>query len=230
MKHSLVEPEPDAAGALCGEGLSTIRQFAKDLEARGEELGLVGPRELERLWSRHLLNSALLAPFLNGGTLADIGSGAGFPGLVVAGIRPDVMCTLIEPLGRRAVWLENEAEKLGLTNVIVINKRAEDVADEVSVDHVTARAVSALKTLIPLAAKLAKPGGELLLLKGQRVDQEIREATKVMGRWKLNNPRVEITGPEFGTEETRIFRATVGSGRNVSRETLKGLCSDNSAV
>jgi 16S rRNA (guanine527-N7)-methyltransferase len=70
--------------------------------------------------------------------------------------------------------------------------------------------VSALKTLIPLAAKLAKPGGELLLLKGQRVDQEIKDATKVIGRWKLTDPRVEITGPEFGTEETRIFRATVG--------------------
>jgi 16S rRNA (guanine527-N7)-methyltransferase len=69
--------------------------------------------------------------------------------------------------------------------------------------------VSALKTLIPLAAKLTKPGGELLLLKGHRVDQEMRDALKVMVRWKLENPRVEITGPEFGTEETRIFRATV---------------------
>jgi 16S rRNA (guanine527-N7)-methyltransferase len=67
-----------------------------------------------------------------------------------------------------------------------------------------------LKTLIPLAAKLAKPGGELLLLKGERVEEEIRDARKVIGRWKLDNPRVEITGPEFGTEETRIFRATVG--------------------
>jgi 16S rRNA (guanine527-N7)-methyltransferase len=119
VKHSSVEPEPEAAVALCGDGLATIRQFAQDLEAHGEELGLLGPRELERLWSRHLLNSALLAPFLRGGTLADIGSGAGFPGLVVAGIRPDVICTLIEPLGRRATWLENEAEKLGLTNVVV---------------------------------------------------------------------------------------------------------------
>jgi 16S rRNA (guanine527-N7)-methyltransferase len=210
VKHSPVEPEPAAAVLLCQEGLDTVRALARDVETFGEELGLVGPRELERLWTRHLLNSALLAPKLQAGTLADIGSGAGFPGLVIAAIRPDVTCTLIEPLGRRAQWLTDEAERLGLTNVIVLNQRAEDVVGEVSVDQVTARAVSALGTLIPMAAKLVRPGGELLLLKGARVDQEIRDAAKVILRWKLANPRVEVTGPEFDTEETRIFRATVG--------------------
>jgi len=209
VKHSPAEQEPEAAEKLCGSGLETVRLFAQDIEARGEELGLVGPRELERLWTRHIVNSALLAPRLSPGSLADIGSGAGFPGLVIAAIRPDIRCVLIEPLGRRAQWLEEEAKRLGLNNVVVVNKRAEDVVGEVLVDQVTARAVSALKTLIPLAAKLVRPGGELLLLKGQKVDQEIRDAAKVMVRWKLSNPRVEVTGPEFGTEETRIFRATV---------------------
>jgi 16S rRNA (guanine527-N7)-methyltransferase len=210
VKHSPVEPEPAAAAELCGAGLDTVRALARDVETYGEELGLVGPRELERLWTRHLLNSALLAPKLSAGSLADIGSGAGFPGLVIAAIRPDVTCTLIEPLGRRAQWLQDEAQRLGLTNVVVMNQRAEDVVGMVSVDQVTARAVSALSTLIPLAVKLLRPGGELLLLKGARVDQEIRDAAKVILRWKLANPRVEVTGPEFGTEETRIFRATVG--------------------
>lgn len=210
VKHSPVEVEPSAALKLCGDGIDTVRALAQDVAQYGEELGLVGPRELERLWSRHILNSAVLAPKLQSGSLADIGSGAGFPGLVVAAIRPDITCTLIEPLGRRAQWLEDEAARLGLTNVIVLNQRAEDVVGEVVVDQVTARAVSALGTLIPMAVKLAKPGGELLLLKGARVDQEIRDAAKVILRWKLINPRVEVTGPEFGTEETRIFRATVG--------------------
>ncbi len=209
VKHSPVEPEPAAATELCGAGLDMVRALARDVETYGEELGLVGPRELDRLWTRHLLNSALLAPKLTAGTLADIGSGAGFPGLVIAAIRPDVTCTLIEPLGRRAQWLEDEATRLGLNNVIVLNQRAEDVVGVVSVDQVTARAVSALSTLIPMAVKLLRPGGELLLLKGARVDQEIRDAAKVILRWKLANPRVELTGPEFGTEETRIFRATV---------------------
>lgn len=222
MKHSVIEEEPPAAALLCGEGIETVRDFVRDVGEFGEELGLVGPRELERLWTRHVLNSALLAPLLAPGTLADIGSGAGFPGLVVAAIRPDIHCTLIEPLGRRAQWLSSEADRLGVTNVEVLNERAEDVIGRVAVDQVTARAVSALSTLIPMAAALAKPGGELLLLKGQRVDQEIRDAAQTILRWGLENPRVQITGPEYGTEETRVFRAKVAATGNVSRETSEG--------
>lgn len=209
MKHSEVEPEPESVELLCGAASETLRAFARDVAQYGEELGLVGPRELERLWSRHILNSALLGPLLRQGSLADIGSGAGFPGLVVAAMRPDVECILIEPLGRRATWLVDEAARLGLNNVSVLNKRAEDVVAEVAVDQVTARAVSALKTLIPLVVPLLKPGGELLLMKGQRVDQEIVDAAGVMTRSGLSGGYVQTTGSEYGTEETRIFRATV---------------------
>jgi 16S rRNA (guanine527-N7)-methyltransferase len=142
------------------------------------------------------------------GTLADVGSGAGFPGLVVAIMRPDVACTLIEPLGRRATWLEDESKRLGLQNVTVLNQRAEEVLGQ-RYDSVTARAVSALKTLIPLVVPLVRPGGELVLMKGERVDQEIRDAASVLVKHGLVDPRVQITGPEYGTEETRVFRATV---------------------
>lgn len=210
VKHSAVEPEPASAGLLAGEAITMLRELAGEITRRGEELGLVGPRELERLWTRHIVNSALLAPRLSAGTLADVGSGAGFPGLVVAALRPDVTCTLIEPLGRRAAWLREESARLGLTNVVVLNERAEDVVGVVSVDQVTARAVSALKTLIPLTAPLVRAGGELLLMKGKRVDQEVIEAASVMVRWGLTDARVDVTGPEYETEETRIFRATVG--------------------
>ncbi len=209
MKHSAVESEPESAVALCGESLPALRSFALDIAAYGEELGLVGPRELDRLWTRHILNSALLARLVGPGTLADIGSGAGFPGLVVAIMRPDVACTLIEPLGRRATWLEDESRRLGLHNVTVVNQRAEDVAGQARYDFVTARAVSALKTLIPLVVPLVRPGGELVLMKGERVDQEIRDAASVLVKHGLVDPRVQITGPEYGTEETRVFRATV---------------------
>lgn len=209
MKHSAVEREPEGVARLCGDATEKLRAFASDVAVFGEELGLVGPRELERLWTRHIFNSALLGPLLSPGTLADIGSGAGFPGLVVAVMRPDVECVLIEPLGRRATWLVDEAARLGLSNVTVINKRAEDVVGEVLVDQVTARAVSALKTLIPLVVPLVKSGGELVLMKGQRVEQEIVDAASVIVRAGLRNPRVHVTGPEYGTEETRIFRATV---------------------
>lgn len=208
MKHSAVEVEPESAATLCGESLPALRSFALDIARYGEELGLVGPRELDRLWTRHILNSALLARVVGSGTLADVGSGAGFPGLVVAIMRPDVSCTLIEPLGRRATWLEDESKRLGLQNVTVLNQRAEEVVAQ-RYDSVTARAVSALKTLIPLVVPLVRPGGELVLMKGERVDQEIRDAASVLVKHGLVDPRVQITGPEYGTEETRVFRATV---------------------
>ena len=208
MKQSAVEPEPESASALCGDSLPALRSFALDIARYGEELGLVGPRELDRLWTRHILNSALLARLVGPGTLADVGSGAGFPGLVVAIMRPDVACTLIEPLGRRATWLEDESKRLGLHNVTVLNQRAEEVIGA-RYDSVTARAVSALKTLIPLVVPLVRPGGELVLMKGERVDQEIRDAASVLVKHGLVDPRVQITGPEYGTEETRVFRATV---------------------
>lgn len=209
MKHSSTEEEPPEAIAVCGDSMDALRQLAVDVVRYGEELGLVGPRELDRLWTRHILNSALLARKLASGTLADIGSGAGFPGLVVAAMRPDVTCTLIEPLGRRAQWLVDESGRMGLSNVIVLSERAEDIESAGSFDQVTARAVSALSTLLPMASRLARSGGELLLMKGQRVDQEVRDAAAVMVSLGLENPRVETTGPEYGTEETRIFRATV---------------------
>jgi 16S rRNA (guanine527-N7)-methyltransferase len=208
VKHSAVEVEPESAATLCGESLPALRSFALDIARYGEELGLVGPRELDRLWTRHILNSALLARVVGSGTLADVGSGAGFPGLVVAIMRPDVACTLIEPLGRRATWLEDESKRLGLQNVTVLNQRAEEVLGQ-RYDSVTARAVSALKTLIPLVVPLVRPGGELVLMKGERVDQEIRDAASVLVKHGLVDPRVQITGPEYGTEETRVFRATV---------------------
>jgi 16S rRNA (guanine527-N7)-methyltransferase len=209
VKHSECEPEPECTPEVCGEALEKLREFAVHVGTWGEDLGLVGPRELGRLWTRHILNSALLARKVPAGSLADVGSGAGFPGLVVAAMRPDVQCTLIEPLGRRAAWLEEEANRLGLVNVSVLNKRAEDAWNEVSADSVTARAVSALKTLIPLCAPLVRSGGELMLMKGQKVDDEIRAAAGAMAQSRLSHPRVEITGPEYGTEATRIFRATV---------------------
>jgi len=210
VKHSEIEPEPIAAEKLCGEALPTLRLFAEHLAQWGEELGLVGPRELDRLWTRHILNSALVAHKIGTGTLIDIGSGAGFPGLVIAAIRPDVQCTLIEPLGRRAHWLREEAHRLGLTNVEVRNERAEEAAGHVIADFVTARAVSALKTLVPLAAPLLKQGGQLVLMKGQKVEDEVRAAAPILVKWSVSNPAIEVTGPEFDTEETRIFRATVG--------------------
>ena len=209
MKHPEVEDEPQAAATLFGEHLPAARQLRDDLVRWGEELGLVGPRELERLWTRHLVNSALLGTLVKPGTLADVGSGAGFPGLVVALMRPDVKCTLIEPMERRVQWLQEEAERLGLENVEVLRSRAQDVASDRQFGTVTARAVSALKKLVPMTHKLVAPGGEMLFMKGQRLEEEVRDAAEALTRLGLNDIETLVVGPEHETEETRVFRATL---------------------
>ncbi|PZE64167.1 16S rRNA (guanine(527)-N(7))-methyltransferase RsmG [Curtobacterium sp. MCPF17_018] len=206
----VLEAEPAAAAALFGDQIEVARSFTNELARRGEELGLVGPLELPRLWTRHILNSALLAPLLEArGRVADVGSGAGLPGLVLAIARPDVEFVLIEPMERRTDWLRNESDRLGLQNVAVLRGRAEDVADDVVVDQVTARAVSALSKLIPLTVPLVRSGGQLILMKGARVDEEIEKARKVILRKRLSDVEVLELGEGVVDETTRVFRATV---------------------
>ncbi|MDM7884817.1 16S rRNA (guanine(527)-N(7))-methyltransferase RsmG [Curtobacterium citri] len=206
----VLEQEPAAAVTLFGDRIELARSFTGELARRGEELGLIGPLELPRLWTRHILNSALLAPLLQAnGRVADVGSGAGLPGLVLAIARPDVSFTLIEPMERRCDWLNAEADRLGLENVTVLRGRAEDVADSVVVDQVTARAVSALSKLIPLTVPLVRSGGQLILMKGARVDDEIEKARKVILRKRLADVEVLELGDGVVEETTRVFRATV---------------------
>lgn len=217
MKHSDIEVEPHEAAALCGQGIERVRQFTQSLGQLGEERGLIGPDEPQRLWSRHILNCALLAPELgvaSGGgfarlLVADVGSGAGLPGMVLAMIRPDCDFVLIEPLERRTKWLHEQIEELQLTNVVVFNGRAEDYPSQHTFDVVTARAVKALKGLIPIVAPLAKPGGRIILLKGQRIDTEIEESQAVMSKFHLVDVRAETLGLGKVAEPTRLFAATV---------------------
>lgn len=206
----VLEDEPTAAATLFGDRIDVARSFTNELARRGEELGLIGPLELPRLWTRHILNSAVLAPLLEAqGRVADVGSGAGLPGLVLAIARPDVHLTLIEPMERRVDWLTSEAARLGLTNVDVVRARAEDVADEIVVDQVTARAVSALSKLIPLTVPLVRSGGQLILMKGARVVDEMEKARKVILRKRLTDVEVLELGVGVVEETTRVFRATV---------------------
>ncbi|WP_347755141.1 16S rRNA (guanine(527)-N(7))-methyltransferase RsmG [Agrococcus sp. ProA11] len=207
----LLEDEPAAAAAIFGDRIEFARSYADSLARHGETLGLIGPRELPQLWSRHILNSALLAPLLCG-RVGDVGSGAGLPGLVLAIARPDIDVTLIEPMERRTDWLQSEVDRMGLDNVRVLRARAEDLAgsgDLLPLDQVTARAVSALRTLIPLTAPLVRSGGQLALLKGERAAQEITAAQKVIRRHRLEDVEVLELGAAFGLETTRVVRATV---------------------
>ena len=203
-----LEAEPAVAAALFGDRLDVARQYTADLARRGEELGLIGPLELPRLWTRHIINCALVAPLLRPGVTGDVGSGAGLPGLVLAIARPDVQLVLIEPMERRVEWLTSESADLGLDNVTVIRARAEEAPQE-TLDQVTARAVTALSKLIPVTAPLLRRGGEMIFMKGARVDEEIEAAQKVIRKNRLTAVEVLVLGEGVAPESTRVFRATV---------------------
>lgn len=206
-----LETEPAVAAEIFGDRIEVVRRYTADLAQHGEELGLIGPLELPRVWTRHVINSGLVAPLLTAGRVGDVGSGAGLPGLVLAAARPDATLVLIEPMERRVEWLIAEAERMGLTNVEVVRARAEEVELDGWLDQVTARAVSALSKLIPLTAPLVKTGGQLLLMKGARVQQEMEAARKAIAKAHL----VDVEVLELGVglvdpaEVTRVFRATL---------------------
>lgn len=204
-----VEQEPATAALLFGEGIDLARRLTADLAAHGERLGLIGPLEMPRLWSRHVLNCVLLSPLLEPGRVGDIGSGAGLPGLVLAIARPDVQFVLIEPMERRVDWLLRESAELRLQNVEVLRARAEDARLESGLDQATARAVSALSKLIPLTAPLMRAGGQLLFLKGANVAAELDAAAKAVRKHRLSDVEILTLGEGIVPEVTRVFRATV---------------------
>jgi 16S rRNA (guanine527-N7)-methyltransferase len=209
LTDDTLELEPASAVTVFGDRIEIARQYTADLARRGEELGLIGPLELPRLWSRHILNCGIVAPLLRAGVCGDVGSGAGLPGIVLAIARPDVQLVLIEPMERRVDWLIAESKDLGLDNVTVVRARAEDAWDDVTLDQVTARAVTALSKLIPATAPLLRSGGEMIFMKGARVEAEMDAAAKVIRKTRLSNVEVLTLGEGIVPEVTRVFRATV---------------------
>ncbi len=204
-----IEAEPAAAAEIFGDRIELARRFTAGLGQHGEERGLIGPLEPPRLWSRHILNSAVIAPLFPAGRVGDVGSGAGLPGLVLAIARPDAQWVLIEPMERRVAWLREQSDALGLDNVEVVRARAEDWKGGPSLDAVTARAVSALRTLVPLTAPLVRDGGELILLKGASAANEIEAAEKQLRKFRVRDARVEVVGEGLLDAPSRVIRATV---------------------
>ncbi|SMG48453.1 16S rRNA m(7)G-527 methyltransferase [Agreia pratensis] len=203
------EVEPGVAADLFGNRIELAREFTNALATHGEEYGLIGPLELPRLWTRHVLNCAIVAPLLREGTVGDIGSGAGLPGLILAIARPEIHFTLIEPMERRVKWLNDQVRSLKLDNVTVLRDRAEDVRLAEGFDQLTARAVSAFSKLIPMCAPLVVPGGEFILMKGINAAKEIDAAEKQIRRFKLRDVSVVELGEGVLPETTRVIRAIV---------------------
>ena len=150
-----------------------IEQYAQFLIGPGIERGLIGPREGERIWERHIFNCLPVTTLIPEGSIVfDIGSGAGLPGLVIALARPDLKLFLIEPLQRRVDFLKEAVELLGIENVEVIRGKSESVKK--SANYVTARAVAPLEKLKKITSHMIKPGGALLAMKGESAAEEAK--------------------------------------------------------
>lgn len=173
--------------------LPLAQRYTGILAGDGVDRGLIGPREVDRLWDRHVLNCAVVAPRCpQDASIADVGAGAGLPGLVWAIARPDLQVTLIEPLLRRTQFLDEVVDELELQNVTVLRARAEEV--DQTFDVVTARAVAALEKLAKWCWPLVAPDGVLLALKGRSAADEIGEAKRTLGRLGVRDTVVRTYG------------------------------------
>ena len=208
-------PAPPEAAGVFGGTLDQARRYAELLATDGVTRGLIGPRETERLWDRHLLNCAVVAELLpEQGELVDIGSGAGLPGIVLAMLRPSLQVILLEPLLRRSVFLEECVAELGLSNATVVRARAEEkAAAQIQADIATARAVAPLDRLAGWAARLLRPGGELLAIKGQSAAEEIVAARPVLSRLGARSAEVLQAGDGRVVTATTVVRVVMGHGR-----------------
>lgn len=171
--------------AFFGEAFPRVQAFAELLADQGILRGLIGPRELVRVWERHILNSAALEPFLPAGVLADVGSGAGLPGMVLAAMNPERQVVLIEPMERRTAWLFEAASVIGIDNVTVVRGRAEEVVEVVEADVITARAVASIDKLVKWCEPLLSPAGQMVFLKGRSAPDELERAKYVLRKHGL---------------------------------------------
>ncbi len=215
----IVPAPPAAAAELLGDRLPLLVRYADALADAGVVRGLIGPREVPRLWDRHLLNCAVLAAEpAQGERLADVGSGAGLPGLVLAIARPDLDVVLLEPLLRRTVFLEEMVAALELTNVTVRRARAQDCPDlRGTFDVVTARAVAPLPKLVDWSLSLLRTGGRLLALKGETAAAEVAEVRAGKQGRLVDSIEVRSLGAGFVDTPTTVVE--LRRRGNVSRET-----------
>ncbi|MFP5346956.1 MAG: 16S rRNA (guanine(527)-N(7))-methyltransferase RsmG, partial [Actinomycetes bacterium] len=192
--------------------LALAERFVDHLATSGLERGLLGPRELPRIWSRHVLNCAVIADLIPAGTsVIDIGSGAGLPGLALAIVRPDLQITLVEPFERRSLWLAEVAQDLDV-GVQVVRARAEDLAGRRRAGLVTARAVAPLPKLLRWGLPLVAAHGQLLAIKGRSALHELEEAGPALRRLGVQDADVVTCGDGVLEPPTTVVRVRVAAG------------------
>ena len=204
------ETAPPGAGAIFTDRLGLAERFVEHLCTTGVERGLIGPRELPRIWSRHVLNCAVLQELLpERSEVIDVGSGAGLPGLALAIARPDLAVTLVEPLERRTVWLTEVIADLGL-DVRVVRARGEELAGALAAEYVTARAVAPLERLADWGLPLVSPGGQLLAIKGRTAGDEVEGSRDYLLRVGAVAVDVVTCGDRVLDPATTVVRVRVG--------------------
>ena len=217
-----IPPPPDIATAIFGDRLGLAQRYAELLADIGVDWGILGPHEIDRLWERHLLNCGVVAELLEpGDRVADIGSGAGLPGLPLAIAKPGLRIVLNESLLRRTEFLRTAVAELGL-DVEVVRGRAEDPAVRQSVggrDAVVSRAVAPLDKVTRWSLGLLRPGGRMLAIKGERAPDEVREHRRVMTGLGATDARVVECGVSYLSPPTTVVvarRATPAPARGPS--------------
>ncbi|GHE42392.1 16S rRNA (guanine(527)-N(7))-methyltransferase RsmG [Streptomyces longispororuber] len=205
-------PAPEQARTVFGERFPDAVRYAELLAEAGVRRGLIGPREVPRLWERHLLNCAVLSEVVpEGVTVCDVGSGAGLPGIPLALVRPDLKITLLEPLLRRTNFLSEVVELLGLDHVTVVRGRAEEVLGKLPPVHVvTARAVAPLDRLAGWGVPLLRPYGEMLALKGDTAEEEVKAAGAALSKLGAESVSVVQVGEGIVDPLSTVVRVEVG--------------------
>jgi 16S rRNA (guanine527-N7)-methyltransferase len=207
----LAPPIPEVAHAIFGSVAPKAEQYASLLAGPGVDRGLIGPNEIPRVWERHLLNCAVVADLVPSPcSLVDLGSGAGLPGIVLALLLPDAEITLLEPMAKRATFLEECVSELDLGNVGVRRARAEELRGTAMADVVTARAVAPLGRLAMLAVGLLRPGGIVLAIKGAKAAQEIDAACDALTRLGVQDVEVLLAGSGKVDPAATVVRLTAG--------------------
>jgi len=208
-------PPPEAAAEVFGDALPAARAFVAKLASAGVTRGLIGPREVPRLWERHVLNSAAVAEAVPAGaSVVDVGSGAGLPGIPLGLARPDVALTLVEPMARRVEFLQEAVAELAdvqRTPWRVIRGRAEErsVSGAVGpVDVVTARAVAPLPRLVGWCRGLLRPGTQLVALVGARALEELPGLVPELEAAGMRDIHPRAVGASLGSAATTVVVMT----------------------
>jgi 16S rRNA (guanine527-N7)-methyltransferase len=200
-------PEDELIADWFGAGAAQIQRYAHLLASEGVRRGLIGPRELPRLWTRHLLNCVVVHGLIaQGRSVADVGSGAGLPGVVLAVARPDLSMTLVEPLLRRTRFLEEVIADLELSNLTLVRARAEELHGRMAFDVVVARAVAPLDRLAGWGLPLCRPGGELLAIKGSSAFAELEQSAAVLARLRAGQASIQTCGAGVVEPATTVVR------------------------